>query len=87
MARDLLSVTLEDHMAQQIPIAEVPGSSAFDTRFGWELRKPMDPERRETDVFVLSLSPGAMRQQIEDAWMEEVLAELGLSDLVPTRRA
>ena len=70
-------------MAQPIPTADVVGSSAFDTRLGWELQTSMEPEGRETDVFVLSISPGAVRQHIEDAWMKEALAELGLSDLVP----
>ena len=70
-------------MPHQSPVPEVGGTSAFDTRFGWELRKSMEPESLETDVFVLSLSPGDVRQRLEDAWMEGALAELGLSDLVP----
>ena len=69
-------------MAQRIPVADVAGL-AFETRVGWELRKSMEPEGRETDVFVLSLSPGDVQQRLEDAWMEEALVELGLSDLVP----
>ncbi len=72
---------LEVHIAQQRPIADVAGTS--ETRVGWELRTPMEPEARETDVFVLSLSPGHVQQRLEDAWMEEALRELGLSDLVP----
>ena len=43
----------------------------------------MKPEGRETDVFVLSLSSGDVQPWLEDAWMEEALVELGLSDLVP----
>ena len=70
-------------MVQERPVPEVGGTSAFDTRFGWELRKSMEPESLKTDVFVLSLSPGEVRQRLEDAWMEEAQAELGLSDLVP----
>ena len=69
-------------MAQQIPVADVAGF-AFETRVGWELRKSMEPEGCETDVFVLSLSPGDVQQRVEDAWMEEALVELGLSDFVP----
>ena len=37
----------------------------------------------EPDVFVLSLSPGHIQQRLKNAWMEEALRELGLSDLVP----
>ncbi len=70
-------------MAQQRPVADVAGTFAFETRVGWELRTSMEPEGRETDVFVLSLSPGDVQQRLEDAWMEEALVELGLSDLVP----
>ena len=43
----------------------------------------MEPAGRDMDVFVLSLSPGSVQQRLEDAWMEEALVELGLSDLVP----
>ena len=68
-------------MAQQIPVADVAGT--FETRVGWELRTSMEPEGRATDVFVLSLSPGNAQLRLEDAWMEEALRELGLSDLVP----
>ena len=46
-------------------------------------QKSMEPAGREMDVFVLSLSPGSVQQRLEDAWMEEALVELGLSDLVP----
>jgi len=71
----------EVHMAQQIPVADVTGT--FETRVGWELQKAIAPEGRETDVFVLSLSPSDVHQRLDDAWMEAALAELGLSDLVP----
>ena len=72
-------------MAQQIPVSDVAGTFALglDMRVGWELQKSLEPESRETDVFVLSLSPDAVQQRLEEAWMEEALAELGLSDLVP----
>ena len=69
-------------MALRIPVADVAGL-AFETRVGWELQKSMEPAGREMDVFVLSLSPGSVQQRLEDAWMEEALVELGLSDLVP----
>ncbi len=68
-------------MPQQIPFADVAGT--FGTRVGWERRTSMEAEGPETDVFVLSLSPGHIQQRLEDAWMEEALRELGLSDLVP----
>ena len=69
-------------MALRIPVADVAGL-AFETRVGWKLQKSMEPAGREMDVFVLSLSPGSVQQRLEDAWMEEALRELGLSDLVP----
>ena len=69
-------------MALRIPVADVAGL-AFETRVGWELQKSMEPAGRDMDVFVLSLSPGSVQQRLEDAWMEEALVELGLSDLVP----
>ena len=69
-------------MALRIPVADV-ARLAFETRVGWELQKSMEPAGREMDVFVLSLSPGSVQQRLEDAWMEEALVELGLSDLVP----
>ena len=68
-------------MAQQIPFADVAGT--FETRVGRERRTSMKPEGPETDVFVLSLSPGHIQQRLKNAWMEEALRELGLSDLVP----
>ena len=69
-------------MALRIPVADVAGL-AFETRVGWELQKSMEPAGRDMDVFVLSLSPGSVQQRLEDAWMEEALVELCLSDLVP----
>ena len=83
LAQNLRPISLEVHMAQQIPVADVAGTFALETRVGWDLPKSMEPEGRATDVFVLSLSPAVVQQQLEDTWMEEALAELGLSDLVP----
>lgn len=70
-------------MAHQIPVADVAATFTFETRDGWEREKTIAPERREMDVFVLSLSPSDVHQRLEDAWMEAALAELGLIDLVP----
>ena len=66
-------------MAQRIPDSELAG--VVDALVGWELRESTEP-RDQPDVFVLALSPGDVGQRLEEAWLHDALAALGLADLV-----
>ena len=48
---------------------------------GTELQDWIHRGRQETDVFVVALSPEDMSQHLEERWLEETLAEFGLTDV------
>lgn len=67
-------------MAQRIPDSELGDLDAVDILIDTELQDWMHRRRQETDVFVVALSPEDMSQHLEERWLEETLAELGLTD-------
>ena len=64
-------------MAHRIPDSELV--SAVEAL----LTESLQP-RDQPDLFVLAISPADLRQQLEEAWLHDALAELGLADLAST---